>query len=118
MIPCKRPKVTVEPRTDSDTFLVRCHVPRCGFQYPQDLKFHALKSDADGMAAMHRRAHRAAVPETSVGLRPAGPNYEHRGYVATCGCGWESADGKLTRSDVDATLANHLSTAHGLAVCR
>lgn len=111
MIPCKRPKVTVEPRTDSDTYLVTCQVPRCGFQYPQDLKFHALKSDADGMAAMHRRAHRAAVPEVDLARGS-------RGFVATCACGWQSYDGAETsRQSVEQTLNYHLTSAHGLVSC-
>jgi hypothetical protein len=109
MIPCKRPKVTVEPRTDSDTFLVRCHVPRCGFQYPQDLKFHALKSDADGMAAMHRQAHRAAVPETRI----VKPMIDRPGYGAECACGW-SVGPDRTRTDAQSSLDHHLSSAHGL----
>lgn len=109
MIPCKRPKVTVDPRTDSDTFLVRCHVPRCGFQYPQDLQFHALKSDADGMATMHRRAHRSAVPLVeSVDLGAY--------HLVTCACGHQHRV-HGTKHDAAAHVEYHLSSAHGLVSC-
>lgn len=104
--PCRRPKVTVEPRDDADTYIVRCHVTGCGFQYPQDLQFHALKSDADGQATMHRRAHRDAVPNVPVERTGAG-------FTALC----ETCDaGKYLagRSEADEWVAHHLITTHGL----
>jgi hypothetical protein len=112
-IPCKRPKVTIEARLDADTVIVRCHVPRCGFQYPADLQYHALKSDADGQATMHRQGHRAAVPKTTLEKGPTGA------YWATCACGWSNAThpGVTTRTDVAMALDYHLSTAHGLVTC-
>lgn len=120
-IPCKRPKVVLEPRTTSPgeaRYDAYCRVPGCSWTYPADKQFMALKSDAEARATMHRREHRDAVPKTDVGLKPAGPNYEHRGYYAAClTCMLDSPAGKSTRADVDAWLDYHLSTEHGLVTC-
>lgn len=109
-IPCKRPKVTIDPRAgDRDAVDANCHVPRCGWTYPSDKQFIALKSDATFQATMHRQQHRNTVPdaylehgaEWDVYCTPCG------GHLRTFG----------TRTDAQAWLDYHLSAEHGLAVC-
>jgi len=111
--PCKRPKVTVDERADRGTFDVNCHVPGCSWTYPTDKQFMALKSDAEDQATRHRGEHRAVVPKSEI----IGPTVSLN-YAAKCACGWRSADGCITRVDNEAALAYHLSTDHGLVVCR
>ena len=118
-IPCKRPKVTVDPREPAHgTFDVNCRVPGCAWTYPSDKQFMALKSDAEEQATRHRAEHRAAVPKSRVYRLPAGPNYTHRGYMAECDCGWyREAPGVTTQADNAAALEYHLSVDHGLVTC-
>lgn len=110
-VPCKRPKVTVTG-LENGSFLAECHVPGCGFRYPSQSRFHACKSDAAETAARHRRAHRDAVPWVEV--LPAGAG---RPASGRCACGWVTGDGVVTRTDIDASLASHLSRDHGLVTC-
>jgi hypothetical protein len=109
VIPCRRPKVTAE-RLDSGLFRHACHVPGCGWT------FTSVKSAQE--AGWHRADHRAAVPDTKVYLLPAGPNFEHRGYMAECACGWyREAPGVTSRGDNEAALTYHLTHDHGLVTC-
>ena len=111
IVPCKRPRVTVDPRdVATDGVLAACHVPGCGWAYPQDLKRYAVKSDADWQAIQHRKDHRAAVPSHRV-TSDGGP-----GFVADCKCGWRWAY-RGTRADAQQILDHHLSSVHGLVTC-
>lgn len=112
-IPCKRPKVILEShekRTYSGRMalyhLATCHVPGCDWSYDA-----AVVTDAQEQATRHRGQHRAAAPDSAVLLRRGG------GYQAECDCGWQAADGCLTRTDNQRSLDYHLSTEHGLVVC-
>jgi hypothetical protein len=108
-IPCKRPKVTVEPRPDGREFLVTCHVPGCGWQCPDDLQFVAGKSYAQEEATRHRRQHRTAVPDVRIEH-----DVEWDVYCKPCG-GHRRTFG--TRTDAQAWLDHHLNAEHGLVVC-
>lgn len=111
-IPCKRPKVTVTPRSPGDDrHDADCHVPGCSWTYPADKRFMALKSDANEQATRHRAEHRAAVPAHL--LEPI----DGGGYRASCQCGAIASETALTRTDAQAWLDHHLSAAHGLVVC-
>lgn len=111
-IPCKRPKVTVTPRTPvDDRHDADCHVPACAWTYPADKQFMALKSDAEWQATAHRREHREAVPTTLVEPLEGG------GYRASCQCRAIASEMPLTWTDAQAWLDYHLSAEHGLAVC-
>lgn len=110
MIPCKRPKVTVDPRSSADcAHDANCRVPGCSWTYPADKQFMALKSDADWQASRHRAEHRAAVPNAY--LEHA---VEWDVYCTPCG-GHRRTFG--TRTDAQAWLDYHLSTEHGLVSC-
>lgn len=107
-IPCKRPKVTVDERTEGGTFDVNCHVPGCSWTYPADKQFMALKSDGDWQATRHRGEHRAAVPDTAILLA-------HDGHQAECDCGakWLAP----TKAHARTWLRHHLALDHGLVEC-
>lgn len=105
VIPCKRPRVTVEPIADSG--LHQCHVPGCGWEY------RSVKSDHLG-APHHRRAHRAAVPTVSL-IRTNGAEPYH---VECTDCGFLRCDGTTTtRADAETVRDHHMSHDHGLVVC-
>lgn len=110
-IPCKRPKVTVGQR--GDTYVVRCDVPGCGFQYPADARYVAVKTDADQHAGLHRSQHRNAVPR----VRQSTVSDEVAVKVDVCACGWVTPEGFSTVADRKRKLDEHLSAAHGLVVC-
>jgi hypothetical protein len=113
VIPCTRPKVTVEPHANGrpGCHSVICRVPRCGWSYGTG-ELIAQKSDAEDQATRHRRAHRDAVPATEI-LR-----FDSGVYQASCSCGWyRESPGVHTRTDNEAALAYHLSGEHGLVVC-
>lgn len=104
MIPCKRPKVTVEPSPVSEGLYDHvCHVPGCGWTY------RSVKSDHLG-APHHRRAHRSAVPTVTYAKGSYGFTVHW-----TCSCG--KRDGASTRTDAEAKVAYHLSRDHGLVTC-
>ncbi len=109
-IPCKRPKVVVSPRTPGDDrHDADCHVPRCGWTYPADKQFMALKTDAEQQATRHRKAHRDAVPAVEtidLGVY----------HLLRCECGHEQRI-HGTKSDVAAHLEHHLAMTHGLVSC-
>lgn len=109
--PCKRPQVELVPAvTNPGTVVAVCHVPRCGWTYPEDpQQYVAVKSDATEQAVRHRRAHRDAVPATRVVH-----DIEWDVYCDPCG-GHRRTFG--TRTDAEAWLAYHLSTVHGLVTC-
>lgn len=118
VIPCKRPKVTIDPehkrRDDGLEWFVHralCHVPGCSWLYDA-----AVKSDAEWQAKHHRAAHRDAVPKTSVDRCDGGCN-GRQGYIARCECGWTSHRGIVTRSENESTLEYHLRHDHGLVSC-
>lgn len=110
-IPCKRPKVTVDPRPDdrNTTFDVTCHVPGCRFTYPADKQFCALSADANDQARMHRQAHRAAVPATRIEKDPL-----YDVYCDACGGHRRSFD---TRREAQVWLDEHLATEHRVVAC-
>lgn len=113
MIPCKRPRVTIEAHAKHfDTgappatyHLVTCRVPGCGFAYDA-----AVVTDAAQQATWHRAAHRDAVPVTSIVK-----DVEWDVYCEPCG-GHRRTFG--TRTDAQAWLDHHLTAEHGLVVCR
>ena len=111
VIPCKRPKVTVEPnQLDHGSSVAACHVPHCGWTYPTNPAVsHAVKSDATEHATRHRALHRDAVPATRIAHE-----VEWEVYCDPCG-GHRRTFG--TRTDAEAWLAYHLSTEHGLVTC-
>lgn len=111
IIPCKRPKVAVEPnQLDHGTSVATCHVPGCRWTYPANPETsRAVKSDATEQAARHRTAHREAVPVAFVQR-----DVEWDVHCMPCG-GHRRTFG--TRVDADAWLAYHLSTEHGLVNC-
>lgn len=114
MIPCKRPKVTVEwhpmvgqydpanPDADRGRHVVICHVRGCNFER----QYHTVKAGAQEEAGWHRQAHRAAVPRTSIVRDP-----EYGVHCEPCG-GHRRTFG--TRIDAEAWLDYHLSSEHGL----
>lgn len=107
-IPCKRPKVDLVPFVPNpDLSLTRCLVPTCDWEYGP-----ALKTDAQEQVTRHRRTHRDAVPTTEV----IGPTV-NLNFAGRCACGWRTAIGVSTRTDVEAMIASHLSTEHGLVTC-
>lgn len=109
-IPCKRPKVTVEPRAGAkDAVDVDCQVPGCGFTYPADKQFIALKSDAADQATRHRQEHRLAVPRTRIEK-----DVEYDVFCDPCG-GHRRTFG--TRTDAQSWLDYHLSSEHGVVTC-
>lgn len=107
-IPCKRPKVTIEPIDGSGLYLHRCHVPGCGWTY------RSVKSDHLG-APHHRQQHKAAVP--AVELRKHATGYTvhcaDHGQILVGGNPRHTA----TRTDAEAMSAYHLSHDHGLVSC-
>lgn len=109
MIPCKRPRVTVDTRLERDAFDVNCRVPGCTFTYPSDKQYVALKSDADATAARHRQEHRAAVPriETEV--------IDGREAERCQRCGWVTTS--HTKTDRRGQVEYHLAAHHGLVTC-
>lgn len=112
-IPCKRPRIDVIDKSTlggASLFVAACWVPRCNWSYS-----NVVKGDVSQHASWHRAAHRAAVPKTRVYQLPAGPNFENRGYMAECDCGWyREAPGVTSRADNQAALDYHLSHDHGL----
>lgn len=111
MIPCKRPKVTIEAYEKtfatgaSATYhLVTCGVPGCHFTYDA-----AVVTDAAQQATWHRAAHRNAVPVCSIVK-----DGEYDVFCEPCG-GHRRTFG--TRTDAQAWLDHHLSVEHGLVVC-
>lgn len=105
VIPCKTPRVTIEPSNVGGGGLYDhvCHVPGCGWTY------RSVKSDHLG-APHHRREHRDAVPTTETKPRADGD-----GFNATCDCGaaWIAP----TRAHAKTWLRHHLELDHGLVVC-
>jgi hypothetical protein len=118
LIPCKRPKVTVDPRTEPatavGTVIASCRVPGCRWTYPSDLTFYALRSDATDQATMHRARHRDAVPTTTI-TKPD----PDRPYLVECAACDTALQGSTTttRSDAETVRSYHLTKVHGLAVC-
>lgn len=110
MIPCKRPRVTVDQRVDRDAFDVNCRVPGCDFTYPRDKTFVALKSDAESTAARHRQEHRVAVPRIETKVLDSGREAEQCQH-----CGWVTTS--HTKTDRRAQVDYHLSSHHGLVSC-
>lgn len=113
-IPCRRPKVTVIPRTDEpgeDRHDADCHVPGCGWAYPVDKQFMALKSDANDQATRHRGEHRAAVPDVTIERAGDG----HRWAAACTPC--MRVETMATRTDIQDWLDYHLASVHGVVVC-
>lgn len=111
VIPCKKPRVEVDPHPDDPTMnRVTCHVPTCGWVYPAEPQRRAVKSDANEWAVRHRGAHRKAVPHTDVSSE-GGP-----GFGSSCECGWKWQH-RGTRTDATMARDHHLSTDHGLVVC-
>lgn len=111
VIPCKKPKVVVEPHPNDPTMArVSCRVPGCGWSYPSESQHRAVKTDASAWAVRHRTAHRSAVPGTEVSSE-GGP-----GFGASCACGWEWAH-RGTRTDATMARDHHLCTDHGLVTC-
>lgn len=117
MIPCKRPKVTIEAHEVQFAIsgrtgiyhLATCHVPGCDFTYDA-----AVVTDAQQQATWHRQAHRAAVPRTHIFK----PTTDRPGYSACCyECMWDTPAGVNTRTDVTASLDAHLASVHGLVTC-
>lgn len=117
-IPCKRPKVTVAPiyRGDGSFTPVShdagCHVPGCDWTYPADQRFMALRSDAEGQAAMHRQAHRAAVPTVLTKTLDSGRLVDQCQH-----CGWVTPEGFTTVDDRKRRIDGHLVEHHGLVSC-
>lgn len=65
-----KPLVVLAPRTlnpGEDRFDAWCKVDGCGWTYPADKQFMALKTDASEAATRHRKEHRAAAPPPEVG---------------------------------------------------
>lgn len=108
MIPCKRPKVTID-ESRPGTYRVECHIPGCRWFYPSSPSFIALQSNAREQATRHRQEHRAAVPKTWIEKDP-----EYDVHCQPCG-GHRRTFG--TRSDAETWLAYHLTAEHGLVVC-
>lgn len=114
MIPCKRPRVTIEAHEihlaisgrTATYHLVTCNVPGCDFTYDA-----AVATDAADQAIWHRRAHRDAVPATSIDRAGDG----HR-WAASCGTCLR-VETRGTRTDAQAWLDHHLSAIHGLVSC-
>lgn len=111
MIPCKRPKVTIEPHEkvfstgSTGTYhLASCHVPGCGWSYDA-----AVVTDAQDQATWHRMRHRASVPATKV-VREV----EWEAHCTPCG-GHRRTFG--TKKEAQAWLDEHLATEHGLVSC-
>lgn len=106
VIPCKRPRVDIEPCAGGSVDLVgtRCLVPGCSWYYGP-----AVKTDATEQAVRHRRTHRDAVPDAHIDH-----DVEWDVYCDPCG-GHRRTFG--TRTDAEAWLAYHLSTVHGLVTC-
>lgn len=122
MIPCKRPKVTIEAhektfkRYDGDDatgtyHLVTCHVPGCTFTYDA-----AVVSDAQQQASWHRAHHRAAVPKTHI-AGSAGHGFHASCFDPAGWHHWGTSPGCTTRTDVEASLDSHLRAEHGLVTC-
>lgn len=115
MIPCKRPRVTIEAHpkhlSASDTtatyHLVTCGVPGCDWDYDA-----AVATDAADQATWHRQAHRQAVPAVEHGT------YIDDGRkVDLCACGWATPPGFSTLADRGRLTARHLEDDHGLVSC-
>lgn len=104
-IPCRQPKVELVDKTTAYKGL--CRVTGCAWSYS-----NTVKSDVQEQIRRHRADHRMAVPVHSVAQAAAGPNHAHGGYVGQCACGWGAQRG--TRSDAEASMTSHLSSAHGL----
>lgn len=114
VIPCKRPKVTVDPHaTAAGAYSATCHVPGCDWAYGTR-PYQAVKSDAEQQATRHRAEHRAAVPSVAV-VRSHGAEPYH---VECMGCGFLRCDGTTTtRTDAEMVRDHHLSSEHGLVTC-
>ena len=114
VIPCKRPKVTLTPREQHNgAHDAACHVPGCGWSYPSDRQFMALKSDATERATRHRGAHRAAVPPAYL-TTPTQQGPEYDVYCPPCGGHRRTF---ATRRDAQAWIDEHLAVEHGVVVC-
>lgn len=113
-IPCKRPTIELLPAvTNPGCFVAVCHVPGCGWTYPENPRLHvAVKTDAQQQATRHRGQHRATVPQTSIEPRPNGS-----GFYGWCSCMWDTPASVTTRTDVEASIASHLASQHGLVTC-
>lgn len=106
VIPCKRPKVTIETEAVASGPLAhraRCLVPGCRWAYGP-----AVKTDAQQQATWHRGHHRAAVPDTAILLA-------HNGHWAECDCGekWNAP----TKAHARTWLRHHLELDQGLVEC-
>lgn len=107
--PCKRPKVLVEERVDAPGgHVAACAVPGCGWTY--GAIGHAVKTDAQRQAALHRLEHRVAVPHTGV----VGPVPEWEVWCDPCG-GHRRTFG--TRREAAAWLEDHLRSEHQVVTC-
>lgn len=106
-IPCARPKVTVQTHLrDPDGHMVVCQVPGCGWQYPEDLQYIALASDAQAQATVHRWEHKQLVPATKIVRDP-----EWDVHCTPCG-GHRRTFG--TKREAQTWLAAHLADEHGV----
>lgn len=107
-IPCKRPKVGVEPHPSGvpGAWQGICHVPGCATE-----PYNSVKTACEEFARRHRAEHREAVPATWFEQLASGR------YVFGCRCGWQTNAGTVTRTDGEASLTHHLYAAHGLVVC-
>lgn len=112
VIPCKRPKVTVDDLGPGFTlrYVAVCATGTCEWSY-----LNVVKSDVQEQAKHHRAEHRMAVPAAAVDANWVADEHGvhwQRGYTVKCECGLDTVRG--TRSDADAHLDHHLSAVHGL----
>lgn len=104
-VPCKRPKVTVEPHPSgvAGAWQGLCRVPGCPTP-----PYNSVKSACEEFAKRHRGEHRDAVPS----IERTETGFTHEAHCPEHGLICHG-----TRTDVEASIAHHLSTQHGLVVC-